>query len=192
MNKKIIIGFFLTLSLVYGQNNSVELNINNDTLEAKGEYNLNQVYELNNDANYMFTVSYLRSEIKKDKTETILNTGLKIVNPYINDYGFNVGFGANAVWIDNSNTSFTALPISLYINYILQESLAIGASASYSPKILSFGDADTFTQYNVKANYKVIDNGYVYVGKRYIKTSYTNNVDIEFDDAVFFGFKVLF
>jgi hypothetical protein len=190
-SKKIIMSLLISSNILYATNNSVELNINNHTLEVKGEYNLNAVYELNDNSNYKLLISYLRSEKKQD-SEIMINSGLKIENPYINDYGFSVGFGVNAVWIDNSNQSFTALPLSVYGSYILQENITINGQVSYSPNILSFNNARSFRQYNLQANYKLIDNGYVYIGKRDIKTNYKNSVSIKFDDAIFFGFKVLF
>ena len=76
--------------------------------------------------------------------------------------------------------------------YELNEDISFNTNFSYSPKILSLSDAQKYQEFQIKANYKVIDNGFIYIGKRDIKTDYSDGVSIKVDDNVFFGFKVLF
>ena len=156
MIKKVIASVVLSSSLLLASN-SVELNVNNDTLEVLGEYNLNEVYNLSNDANYNFTVSYINSQ--KPDSNKIMAAGLKIVNPYINDIGVSIGFGAKLVWADNYTDSFMAIPLNLFVNYELNENISFNGNFSYSPSILSFSDAEKYQEFQIKANYKVIDNG---------------------------------
>ena len=47
-------------------------------------------------------------------------------------------------------------------------------------------------EWKLKANYRVIDNGFVYIGGRGITTEYTNNQEISYDRTAFFGFNVQF
>ena len=189
MIKKILAGMLLSSSLLMASN-SVELNVNNDTLEVLGEYNLNEVYNLSNDANYNFTLSYINSQ--KSDSNKIVSAGLKILNPYINDIGLSVGFGAKLLWADNYTESFMAVPLNIFVKYEFNENINFNGNFSYSPSILSFSSADKYQEFQIKANYKVIDNGLIYIGKRDIKTDYTNGVSIKMDDSVFFGFKVIF
>ena len=194
MIKKTILGLAITTASLFATN-SAQLNINSNTLELIGEYNLNNTYNLNSDANYNFVVSYLGSEktaISTRSTDRLVNTGFKMMNPYINDYGFSFGLGIDLVWANNSSKSFFAVPLSVHGKYELNEQISFDGFFKYSPSILSFSDAKKYTQANITANYKIIDNGYVYLGTRMIKTTYTNNITLDFDKNMFFGYKVIF
>jgi len=191
MIKKIIAGMLITASIL-NATNSIELNVNDKTLEVSGEYSLNNIYQLNDDAKYGFTLSYLASERDSTNTDKLVSAGLKIMNPYINDNGASFGMGIEVVWADNTNNSFMTIPLNVFAKFELNEKVHFNAAAAYAPKILSFADANGYTAVNLKVNYKVLDNGYAYIGKRYIQTKYDNNNDTELDDSFFFGYKVLF
>jgi len=194
MIKKTIIALGLSASALFATNN-IQLNINSNTLELYGEYSLNKTYNLSSDAGYSFSLSYLGSEktaLNSQSTDRQINLGLKIMNPYINDYGFSFGLGVNFVWVNNSSDSFIAIPLGVYGQYELNDNISFNSSLSYAPKVLAFSDAKTYTSFDFKANYRIIDNGHVYIGIRDIKTKYSNNEKLEFDDSIFFGYKVKF
>ena len=194
--KKILAGSLVATSLLFGAN-SAEININNNTLELVGEYILNGSYNVSDEANYYFTVGYLSSEDQKSTATTVTNqklatVGLKIMNPYIDDRGLSLGIGIKTVWADNYTKDFLATPLELFAKYEINEQLSLDTSIAYSPKVLTHSDGDTYKDWNLKANYKVIDNGYAYIGARSIKTTYKDSAEIEFDDSMFFGYKVQF
>jgi len=190
--KRILAGSLLTSSLVYGAN-SVDLNVNNNTLEISGDFSLNEAYNLNDDSNYFLTLSFLNSEDKSaTNTERLTTVGFKMINPYIDDYGFKFGLGMKAVWADNSEDNFLALPIQLFGNYQIDEKINLDINLAYAPRVLSFLEAQRFISAETKINYKIIDNGYTYVGARSISTKYNNNSTIKYDQSLFFGFKVQF
>jgi hypothetical protein len=193
MIKKIITTLALSSSILFAAN-TAEINVNNNTLGLKGEYGINEVYKLSNDAKYYITLEYLSSEeaAATESTDRIVNLGIKMMNPYINDYGISFGMGINAVWVNNYTDTFVATPLSLFADYAINEDLSIDATLSYSPKILSYSSADSYTEFTAKANYKVIDNGYAYLGYRDISTSYDDGSDIDFDNTIFFGYKLKF
>jgi len=191
MIKKLLAGMLITSSMAYATN-SVEINVNDNTLEVGGEYSLNEIYGLNDDSQYGLTVSYLASERNDDQTDKLVSAGLRIMNPYINDNGSSFGMGIQVVWADNANNSFMAVPLNIFAKFELNEKINFDASGAYAPKILSFADSDGYTALSLKVNYKVLDNGYAYVGKRHIETKYDNNINLKLDDNLFFGYKVLF
>lgn len=191
--KKILVGSLIATSLLFAVD-SAEININSDTLELAGEYSLNNTYIFNDDSNYFFTISYMSSEkastaVTKPKITT---AGLKIVNPYINDKGLSLGLGIKGVWADNYTKSFVATPLEIFAKYEVNELFTLDLSASYAPKVLTHSEGSKYTATNIKANYKVIDNGFVYLGLRSIKTDYKDGTSLEFDDSIFFGYKVQF
>jgi len=192
--KKIIAGSLIASSLLWGSN-SIELNINNNTLELGADYSLNSSYMLNDDSNYFLTVKYLGSEEENSNksTQRLLSVGLKVINPYIDDHGFSLGLGMKTVVADNySSESFIATPLELFATYNVNEQLSIETQVGYAPKILTFLDGNTYKDAMLKVNYRIIDNGYVYVGGRKIKTEYEDIGTIEYDDSVFFGYKITF
>jgi hypothetical protein len=189
MIKQIIAGIIISSSLLLGSS-SVELNINDNILEVLSDYSLNDVYNMSNNANYNLTLSYLKSQ--KDDLNTIIATGLKIQSPYVDELGLNIGFGVKLVFADNYNDSFKAIPFNIFIDYEINNNINLNINFSYSPKILSFSNANKYQEIQIKANYEVIDNGFLYIGKRDITTDYTDGTSIKFDDDIFFGFKVLF
>jgi len=194
MIKKTIIGLALGVSSLLASN-SAQLNINSNTLELVGEYNLNDTYNLSSDAKYNFVLSYLGSEktaISTRSKDRQVSAGFKMMNPYINDFGFSFGLGIDLTWANNSSKSFFATPLSIYGNYALNEEVSFDSYFKYSPSILTFSDGEKYQSFDLKANYKIIDNGYVYIGKRVIKTTYKNNKTLDFDNSIFFGYKVTF
>ena len=190
--KKIIVGSLIASSLVYGINN-VDLNVNNNTLEVSGEFSLNEAYELNNDSNYYLTVSFLNSEDKSaTTTEKLASVGFKMLNPYMDDYGFRFGLGIKAVWADNSKEDFVSIPVQLFASYQIDEKISVDTDIAYAPRVLSFLKAQKFTSGKIKLNYKIMDNGYLYIGGRTISTKYENGTTIKYDSSLFVGYQVQF
>lgn len=191
--KKILIGSLVSASLLFASN-SAEININSNTLELAGEYNLNNLYQLNDDSDYFVTLSYLSSEKSSTSvsTQRLITSGLKIINPYVDDRGLSLGLGAKFVWADNTNKSFAALPLSIFANFEINEQILINFNFSYAPKILTFADGESYREANLKANYKIIENGYVYLGGRSITTKYEDIGSVSYDKNIFFGYKVQF
>ena len=193
MIKKILTTLAIGTTLL-SASNSAQINVNNSTLGLKGEYGINEIYNLSNDAKYYITLEYLSSEdtAANESTDRIINLGFKMMNPYINDYGISFGMGINAVWVNNYNDTFMATPLSIFADYAISEELSIDGTFSYSPKILSYSNADNYSEFTAKLNYKVIDNGFAYLGYRDINTDYTDGKSLQFDNSLFFGYKVQF
>jgi len=190
--KKIIVGSLIASSLVYGINN-VDLNVNNNTFEVSGDFSLNEAYELSNDSNYYLTVGFLNSEDKSAITsEKLASVGFKMLNPYIDDYGFRFGLGIKAVWADNSKEDFVSIPVQLFASYQIDEKISVDTDIAYAPRVLSFLKAQKFTSGKIKLNYKIMDNGFLYIGERTISTKYENDTTIKYDNSLFVGYQVQF
>lgn len=192
MLKKIIMGSLVASSVAFASG-AADININDNTLEVGMEYNLNGSYRLNENSNYLLTASYLRSEEDSStNTQKLATVGLKIMNPYVDDYGFSLGLGIKGVIADNGPQSFTAAPLGVFASYMVNDQIHIDGEYDYAPKVLSFSDGETYKEWKLKANYRVIDNGFVYVGARGITTAYTDGHEYSYDHTAFFGFNVQF
>ena len=78
------------------------------------------------------------------------------------------------------------------IHIELNEKIQFNAKMNSAPQTLSFSDAKAYREFKLTADYKVLENGYVFVGSRYIKTSYDKSIDLTYDKSMFFGYKVQF
>jgi hypothetical protein len=189
--KKILMGSLIASTLLLA-NNSVQVNVNNDTVEFGADLYLNDYYDVNNNSNYFFTINHLRTENSNGPTQSLSSAGIKLVNPMTDDNGISFGLGIKSVYTNQISQTFFAVPLTLNGRIELSEVIYIDAEASYAPKVLSFSDADRYTDMKARINYKVLSNGYVYVGGRYIKTEYENGMEKSYDSTAFLGFEVKF
>ena len=192
MKKYLISSLFLASSL-FATNNDVHININNDTLEVGTEVFLNNLYDVDNSSNYYLDISYLKTEGYEDDPTLTLNTmGVKVMNPFENEYNIQFGLGIKSVYSNQFDKKFFSLPLALYMKYLVSDQIYINADASYAPRVLSYYSADNFTDFRVEANYKLVENGYIFVGARSITAKYTMYGNIDYDKAMFVGYKIKF
>jgi len=189
--KKIIVGSLIVTSFLLG-NNAVEVNVNNDTLEVEADIYLNDSYDVSNNSNYYLTVGHLRAEKDNSETQSLTTAGLKVLNPFTDDNGISFGLGMKSVYSNQSSKTLFALPLSVYGKIEFSEVIYVDAEVSYAPKVLSFGDSESYTDMKAKFNYKVLENGYVFVGARSIETKYDNGTTSKFDSSAFVGLEIRF
>jgi len=194
--KKLLIGSLIASSVLFA-NNNVEINVNNDTLEFSSDMYINDRLNTNSSSNYYFTLRYLKTEEENgDDTQSLTTMGLKVINPYTDDNGLSFGLGIKSVYASNDDKTFVATPLTLYGRYELNETIYFDVEASYASKVLSYQDANTYKDGRVTLNYKVLEDGYIFVGARTIETEYyysdsvTNT--IKYDTSAFVGCKVRF
>jgi hypothetical protein len=181
-------------SSLYADIGSAEINVNNNTLQVSAEYDLSNKFELNPNSNYLMNVSFLKSnqnDLPKN-TQTLTSLGGKILNKNIEGTKLNLGLGIKAVMVDNSEDDFIAMPLSVFASYSFSDKITLDAEVNYAPSVISFLDAETYSENIAKLNYKIIDNGMIYIGARDIETKYDNGNRIPFDHTMFFGYKVSF
>jgi hypothetical protein len=191
MLKKIVLGSMLFSSSLFS--NAVFLDINNDTLEVGADINLNGIYALNENSDYSLSVSYLKSEIDTINSN-LLSVGAKAINPYLNDNGLSLGLGVKLVRADFDKISenFMAIPLSIFASYHYNDAIHADFSFDYAPNVLALSDAKGYQGFNLKGYYELIDNGYAYIGYRQIEAEYDVAGKQDFDDSIFFGYKVKF
>ncbi len=190
--KKILISSIVASTLLYASN-SVELNINNDTLEARGDIYLNNMYDVNNSSNYYFTISYLGTEsTATTASQRLTSAGLKVLNPYTDDNGISLGIGLKSVYTNQNAKTFVSIPLAAYGKFELNDLIYFDLEMAYAPRVLSFSDAEGYSDARIKVNYKVLEDGYVYIGARDITTKYENSARVNYDTSAFIGYEVKF
>jgi len=189
--KFILMGSVLASTLLMGSN-GLYINVNNDTLEVEADIYLNKHYDVSDSSNYYLNIGHLRTENDTKETQTLSTIGFRVINPYTDDNGISIGLGMKSVYTDQMTKTFFALPLSLYARVEMNEMIYVDADFSYAPKVLSFADAQTYTDMKARLNYKVLADGYVFIGARSIETKYEKGSDAKYDNSGFIGFEVRF
>jgi hypothetical protein len=70
--------------------------------------------------------------------------------------------------------------------------LNIGAALWYAPDVLTLGDLDTYQDYSLRVGYSVMQQADLYVGYRYVESSFDNGTKAKFDDGFNLGFSIRF
>jgi len=190
--KKILLSSIVASTILFASN-SAQININNDTLEVRGEFYLNNTYNVNNSSNYYFTAGYLGTESTKDTaSQRLISAGLKVLNPYTDDNGISLGLGIKSVYTNQNDKMFIAIPLAAYGKFEVNDLIYFDLEVAYAPRVLAFSDSEGYTDTRVKVNYKVLEDGYVYIGARDITTKYENSTAISYDTSAFIGYEVRF
>ncbi|MEA2017014.1 MAG: hypothetical protein U9N59_01090 [Campylobacterota bacterium] len=190
--KKILLSSVIASTLLFASN-SAQININNDTVEVGAEIYLNNHYNMNNSSNYYFMANFLNTEGYDEKsTQDLITAGFKVLNPYTDDNGISLGIGIKSVYSNDYDNLFFSTPLAVFAKYELDERIYFDAEFSYAPRVLSFSDAEEYQDLKFKANYKVLEDGYAFVGFRNIETKYESGTEIKYDDSIFVGYEVKF
>ncbi len=171
-------------------NSQIEINTNNTALEVTVNKYLEYV---NDDTNYYLTFNYLSNEKKTGVKNKIVSLGFTMINPLIDDNGLGFGLGIKVLTTDDTrNETFITVPLSMLVRYEYDDLISFDSEVNYAPAALSFSDAKSYNSVKLKANYKILENGYIFTGYRNIRISYNNISTVKYDDSLFFGFKVGF
>lgn len=190
--KKIVAGSLLSTALLCGSNN-FELNVNNNTLELVTDIYLNNHYNMNHGSNYFISLSHLNTKLgENEPAQKLSSIGFKVTNPYVNNYGLSLGLGVKTVYTSTETQSLNAIPLSLFIKLELNQVLYFNLDGSFSPRVLTFADGENYRDVKFKVNYKMLNDGYIFLGARNIVASYNNNHDVNYDSSLFGGFQIKF
>ena len=72
--------------------------------------------------------------------------------------------------------------------------LSVPGALHYAPSILSFGDSDDMTSFELRGSYRVIRNAELFAGYRYLNTELDRPLrgDVDLDEGVMAGMKIFF
>ncbi|MBD3790901.1 MAG: hypothetical protein IE918_01925 [Campylobacterales bacterium] len=184
--KKILLGSFL-LGGVLSAQNAVSLNINNEDAELQTSLNFNDMIGYADGTSYTLDANYLHSD-----GDNLFGIGLSGENQLQGVYGLRVGLGIKAVFADE----FAAVPFLAKAAYTLPLTDAIPTttlemSFAYAPEILSFNEAEDYTEFRTQLGMEVVPNIQLYTGYRNIDTDY-KAVDHTFNESFYLGMKLSF
>jgi hypothetical protein len=186
---KIVLSIFLGLSSLYSAG-GVELNINNHVVELQVDTNLNQYYDLDNANDYYINIGILHED---NGVPNLFNLGLKTTTSEFDAQNLDFSLGLGLVASSFNSNTFIAIPFNLGVSAHINDKISLDVNGAYSPSVLSFSKAEKFTSLKSTLNYQLLNNGYIFVGLRSIKATYTNDLGTcKYDDSVFIGYRVKF
>lgn len=107
-----------------------------------------------------------------DVNSVVGGVGLLVANDETQTPGLTIGIGAKALAATvkaapgRRNTSAVALGAQVRYELPVERRIAFAGELYFAPKITTFGDADRFQQYGVRAEFSVSPQLQVYVGYR--------------------------
>lgn len=184
--KKLLLATFLITGTLQAEN-SIGIDINSDDVEVLASINLNTLTDYANGTTYILDVNYLHTD-----EDNLLGIGFSGQNTLQGVQGLTLAFGLKSVLADN----FLALPLMAKGVYTLPlidsiPTTSVSLSVAYAPSVLSFRDADSYSDFRLEADMEVISNVHVFTGYRNIKTNY-ETADQTFNNSFYGGLKLSF
>ncbi|MGH8225082.1 MAG: YfaZ family outer membrane protein [Gammaproteobacteria bacterium] len=105
--------------------------------------------------------------------------------------------GVKALWLNPHYTGISsgyALALGGGVDWQLPSynRLSFGGYVYWAPSVSSFGNAKRFLEGEIRAGYRVLPNGTVYLGYRHVTASFTNTGSLIMDNGVNLGFALRF
>jgi len=195
MLKKIAFTTLLTSALLVAES-GVGLNINEQDLELEGILDSRNLASLQTSSTiYQADVNFLNVNEKVK----LLGVGLGATNKVEAIEGVEVTLGGKFIWAEvgpTQNKSFTALPLMAKIRYTFPPLMynippvGIQTKIMHAPKVLSFGNSESYTEFRASIDVEVIENVMIYAGYRNIHTEYKGITNDLFNNSFYGGFKL--
>ena len=184
--KNVLITTLLLSNTVHAEN-SIGIDINSEDVEILASVNLNTLADYANGTTYVLDANYLRTD-----GDNMTRIGFSGQNRLQGVEGLTLAFGLKGVFASN----FLAFPLMAKAIYELPlndsiPSTSLSLNVAYAPSVLSFRDADNYTDFRLEADMEVISNIHLFTGYRNISTNYNNN-DQTFNNSFYGGLKLSF
>jgi len=161
---------------------SIDVNLSNDTIEAKFYANAGA-------ADWVFGGLYNR-----DTKDRALSVGLLAMgDSAIGNSRMEGGLGGKLYSVTVGNGEVLALALGGQLRWFPGNgSFALGAYAFYAPHVVTFLDGQRFFDIGVRAEVEVIRNSFVYVGYRQVQAELDDNTKLNVDKGAFVGMQIKF
>jgi hypothetical protein len=183
--KKLLLTSLFLVNILHAEN-SLGININSDDVEVLASVNLNSLTNYADGTTYILDLSYLHAD------DNLLAVGISGQNAFQSLEGLTLAFGLKGIMADE----FLAFPLTAKAVYRLPLNAMIPptsliTSFAYAPSVLSFQDAESYTEFRVEADMEVISNIHIFTGYRNIDTEY-ERTDKTFNSSFYGGLKLSF
>lgn len=105
-----------------------------------------------------------------------------------------VGLGVRAIGFDDHNFKGGGLGVGGYakVNIPQVPGLSVGGSLHYAPNVLSFQDARHIWDFDSKVSYRIIRNGSLFAGYRYLSVAQDHGSSQTLDSGLDVGMQLFF
>ncbi len=185
---------------------SLDLNLNNDSMRLTYEADMTR------DKGLLLDAGYYYNDRRTGSSADLTHVGLYVAGDNWSQSGiFNIKVGGRLIYTDVKQSdlvflfpgpvpyiyeqSFNVMALGLggEVRFSPVHRLGIGASAYYAPRVASFLDGERYSEYGVKLDYQLLTQAYVYAGFRQINVEAQNsNHKFQLDDSAHVGLKILF
>jgi hypothetical protein len=176
-----------------------EVNINSKDLELSGRFDIGQVNDAVEPDTMFVGARYLNADADHSDNEhadidSYFEASFLMMREVGSNSDLSLGLGVKA----NYAKDFTTIPLGLEAAWQLPFRdifpMYLNASLYYAPNVLSFSDADSFLEYHISYDIKIIDNGRIALGYRNLDTNYETSKggDFTYNKSWYIGFKLNF
>lgn len=136
----------------------------------------------------------LYNEDQKQLDDTLVHAGLLVSGENWSKSGtFSISLGGRAVYTSPERIDLGAIAIGGKVRFSPVHRLGIGGSVFYAPKIISFMDAESYTEMTLRVDYQVLPQAFVFVGYRQVEVDILEGPEnVELDEGGHVGAKFLF
>ena len=192
MFKKTIITTLLSSAVLLAESGA-GLNINEKDLELEAVLDSRNLEALQTTSTiFQADVNFLSI----DEDAKLIGVGIGATNKLEGLEGVEMTFGAKVIWAEvGINDNFTALPLMAKVKYTLPPLMfnippvSLEGKVLYAPKVLSFGDSESYSEFRLNAEIEMIESVRVYAGYRNIHTEYNGGGREVFDTGFYGGLK---
>jgi len=184
--KKLLLATCLLTGVTQAEN-SIGIDINSEDVEVLASINLNTLADYANGTTYILDVNYLHTD-----GDNMTRIGFSGQNTLQGVEGLTLAFGLKGVFASD----FLAFPLMAKGVYVLPlndsiPTTSLALSVAYAPSVLTFRDADSYSDFRVEADMEVIANVHLFTGYRNIATNYDKG-DQTFNNSFYGGLKLSF
>jgi len=170
---------------------NIDVNVRDKAI--RGTYSMDLTSRGYNGLSADFGLLYNEDKKQMDG-DTMAHAGLMVSGENWSQSGtFDISLGGRLIYATPGKNDLSALAFGGQLRFSPVHRLGIGGAVFYAPSITSFMDADSYTETNIRVDYQILPQAFVYVGRRKVEVDIDggpNNVKL--DEGVHVGFKMLF
>lgn len=182
----ILLGAFSASALA----DNIDVNVRDKAI--RGTYSMDLTSRGYNGLSADFGVLYNEDKKQLDG-DTLVHAGLMVSGENWSQSGtFDISIGGRMIYTSPGKSDLGALAFGGQLRFSPVHRLGIGGSVFYAPSITSFMDADRYMETTLRVDYQILPQAFVYIGHRKIEVDTDNVNNVELDEGMHVGFKMLF
>ena len=175
---------------------TAEININDKDLELGVKLDLGQTNSKVEPDTTFLGFSYFNAH--RDNSNANIGAYSEVnflMRRDVQSSGLVFGLGIKSNYTKIGDNSYITIPLGLEVGFTIpiEMPIIIGAKVYYAPQSLAFSTAEKFLEYRADLSIEVIPTGSLIAGYRNINTDVEeSNIDITYNETVYFGFRFAF